>query len=131
MIKSLCSEQMQEWRKASGAAMWLANNSGMVNASVPKILNALEAAHRLLAPKPLQLVNKVTDQYVPAWNPFMPKGAAPLREPTKPAAVEGRSITRKVGACAATGLATHSYGLAQHLLRRGAHPPLMYLRCGH
>lgn len=105
MIKSLRSEQMQEWKKASGAAMWLANNFGLVNASVPKLLNAVDAAHKLLGPKPLQLVssflNRVTDHYVPAWNPYMPKGAAPLREPTKPAAVEGRTIPRKVGDTAA------------------------------
>jgi D-lactate dehydrogenase len=96
---------MQDRKTASGTAMWLANNFGMVNSTVPKFLNAVDLAHRVLGPKPLQMVsgwlNKVTDHVVPAWNPYMPRGAAPLREPVKPTtpALDPRGQPRKVRCC--------------------------------
>jgi hypothetical protein len=46
-----------------------------------------------MGPKPLEAVsrwmNKMTGHFVPVWNPYMPKGAAPLQPATaSPAASE-------------------------------------------
>lgn len=54
----------------------LANNFGAINASVPKLLNVVDFAHRLLGPKPLEYIssglNKASRNYIPQWNPYMP-----------------------------------------------------------
>lgn len=102
LIKSLRSEKMQNNKTASDTAMWLANNFGMINSTVPKFLDAVDLAHRVVGSKSLQMVsgwlNKVTDHVVPAWNPYMPRGAAPMRKPTKPTtpALDPRGQPRKV-----------------------------------
>lgn len=57
MIKSIRSEQMAKWEKASSAAMTVANNFGMVNNSVPTFLNLVNMAHRVVGAKPLEMVS--------------------------------------------------------------------------
>jgi len=85
MIKAIRSEEMARWTRASGAAMWVANNFGAVGAAVPPLLNAVSLAHRVLGEAPLKAVsswlNRVTDHYVPVWNPYMPRGASPVKPP--------------------------------------------------
>lgn len=52
-----------------------------------------------MGPKPLEIIsrwmNKMTGHAVPVWNPYLPKGAAPLLPPTAPAAA---TATEQVGA---------------------------------
>lgn len=55
----------------------LADNFGMINATVPTFLNIVDYAHRLVGPKPLEFLsksmNKVSNRFVPTWNPYMPQ----------------------------------------------------------
>ena len=55
----------------------LADNFGMINATVPTFLNIVDFAHRLVGPKPLeflsQSMNKMSNRFVPTWNPYMPQ----------------------------------------------------------
>ena len=59
----------------------LANNFGAVNYSVPKFLNVVDFAHRLVGPKPLEylssVMNKASGNYIPEWNKYMPKVSFP------------------------------------------------------
>ena len=98
---------MATWKSASGASMTVANNFATLAAAVPPFLNAVDAAHRVVGAAPLAAVssvlNAVSGNYVPAWNPYMPRGAAPLKPPVKPpapaaaaAATGAREIPRKV-----------------------------------
>ncbi|GIL81459.1 hypothetical protein Vretimale_972 [Volvox reticuliferus] len=100
MIKSLRAEHMKEAKSASGAAMWLANNFGMLNATVPRFLNLVNMAHSVLGPKPLEVIsralNGATNHLVPVWNPYMPKGAAPLKVPAPAPAASTSGIPRRV-----------------------------------
>ena len=102
LVKSVRAEQVSEWRTASSAAMAVANNFGAFSRAVPAFLNAVDLAHGIVGPRPLQAisraVNRASDHYVPEWNPFMPKGAAKLRAPPKPAPApeQARGIPRKV-----------------------------------
>jgi D-lactate dehydrogenase len=83
MIKHLRSEQMKEWKSASGAAMWVANNFSPLSSLVPPLLNTVDVLHRVMGPTPLTVIsswlNKVTDHYVPVWNPYMPRGASKVK----------------------------------------------------
>ena len=61
----------------------VANNFSVFQSGVPFLLDGVNLAHRLVGPKPLtgisSWLNRVTDHQVPAWNPYMPKGAAKLQ----------------------------------------------------
>lgn len=102
LIKSVRAEQMKEWKNASGTAMWLAQHFNVINAAVPGLLNLVNLCHRLMGPAPLvaisSLLNRATDHFVPLWNPYMPRGAAPLKVPPPPAvpAPPVAGIPRKV-----------------------------------
>jgi D-lactate dehydrogenase len=91
LIKSIRSEELKEWKKASSGAMSLANHFGALNAAVPPFLNVVDFAHRLLGPSPLQYIssrlNRASNHLIPEWNPYMPKGASKLdMNPPKPSA---------------------------------------------
>lgn len=62
---------------------FLAKHFSAVNTTVPKFLNLVNAFHSVLGPKPLAFIsswlNSATNHFVPVWNPYMPKGAAPLK----------------------------------------------------
>ncbi len=62
---------------------WLADNFGVINSNVPRLLNLVNFAHSIVGPYPLQwtssFLNSITGHIVPVWNPYMPKGAAPLK----------------------------------------------------
>jgi D-lactate dehydrogenase len=107
MIKSLRAKEMDGDLRASKAADAVASHFGALNSAVPKLLDAVSLAHRILGPKPLEWtsswLNRVSGHVVPTWNPHMPKGAAPLRDPPTPAAAPSAaaaaaapSIPRKV-----------------------------------
>jgi hypothetical protein len=78
--------------------MWMADNFGLINASVPKLLNVVNAASKVLGPTPLEVVsrwmNKMTGNFVPVWNPYMPKGAAPLPPATAAPAAATQQVRR-------------------------------------
>lgn len=102
LIKSLRSEHMAAWKAGSSAAMAVANNFGAVTAMVPYFLSLVDAMHRVVGPYPLQMISsfltRATSNYVPEWNPHMPRGAASVKSPPKPvaAATTGAGIPRKV-----------------------------------
>lgn len=100
LIKQIRSEDMAEAPRASRVADMLANNFGTVAWSMNKLLGAVNIAHSVLGAWPLKTIssalNKATGHMVPEWNPYMPKGAAPLdMNPPKPAAAD-KGIPRKV-----------------------------------
>lgn len=55
----------------------LANNYGAFVSTVPKFLNLVDFAHRLVGPKPLEYLsgtmNRMSNHLVPTWNPYMPR----------------------------------------------------------
>ena len=102
LIKEVRAEELQDAKVAGGVGMFLANNFGMVNNSVPTLLNVVDFFHGVLGPAPLEvtskLLNKVSGNFIPEWNRYMPKGAAafdPAAAP-KPAALAEAGIPRKV-----------------------------------
>eukprot|EP00217_Crustomastix_stigmatica_P007397 CAMPEP_0183793250 /NCGR_PEP_ID=MMETSP0803_2-20130417/3086_1 /TAXON_ID=195967 /ORGANISM="Crustomastix stigmata, Strain CCMP3273" /LENGTH=1128 /DNA_ID=CAMNT_0026037623 /DNA_START=16 /DNA_END=3400 /DNA_ORIENTATION=- len=99
LIKSVRSKQLQEARNATSAANFVANNFAPLAAAVPPLLNTVDFFHNVLGPKPLELIskslNKVSGNLVPVWNPYMPKGAKPLPEPT-PVQQPAAGLERKV-----------------------------------
>ncbi|GBG00279.1 glycolate dehydrogenase, partial [Raphidocelis subcapitata] len=104
LIKQLRSQELSESSAATGTGMWLADHFGLINRSVPTLLNAVNMAHKVVGPKPLELVsrwlNKATGHFVPVWNPYMPKGANKLlpatAAPAPAAAQASRAIPRRV-----------------------------------
>lgn len=54
----------------------IANNFAPIAAVVPYFLDAVNLAHRVVGPKPLEWVsgklNKWSNKYIPEWNPYMP-----------------------------------------------------------
>jgi len=104
LIKSIRAEQLSGEPRVSGMGTWLAKNFGLINNSVPTLLNTVNLAHKVMGPKPLEIIsrwmNKMTDHVIPVWNPYLPKGAAPVRTPASaPAATTAaaaRAIPRKV-----------------------------------
>ena len=74
---SCCTVQLQGIDRHRLALQRLANNFGMINATVPTVLNLVDFAHRLVGPKPLEYVssvlNRASRNFVPEWNPYMPR----------------------------------------------------------
>lgn len=102
LIKQLRSEDMAEAPRASGLANYIASNFGATAWTMNKLLNVVNVAHGILGSWPLKTIssalNRATGHFVPEWNPYMPKGAAPLNmNPSVPAAeVVDNGIPRKV-----------------------------------
>lgn len=102
MIKKLRNEQLTG-SNSSKMGLWAANNFTMINNSVPTLLNTVNMAHKVLGPKPLEIIsswmNKMSGRVVPVWNPYLPKGAAPVKQPAVAAAATAaaaRGIPRQV-----------------------------------
>ena len=55
----------------------MANNYGAFVSAVPKLLNVVDFAHRVVGAKPLEYIsgalNRVSGHYIPEWNPYMPR----------------------------------------------------------
>eukprot|EP00879_Flechtneria_rotunda_P005800 GHRR01006103.1.p1 GENE.GHRR01006103.1~~GHRR01006103.1.p1 ORF type:complete len:946 (+),score=315.50 GHRR01006103.1:676-3513(+) len=85
MVKAIRAQEMSQHTHSSQLSMWAANHFNVINNSVPTFLNVLHAAHKVVGPKPLEIVsrwmNSYTGHFVPVWNPYMPKGAAPFKLP--------------------------------------------------
>jgi len=80
LIKSLREKELSD--NANWVATYAAKNFGAVNAMVPPLLNTVSFFHGLLGSTVLELtskaLNKLTFNYVPVWNPYMPSGATAL-----------------------------------------------------
>jgi len=102
LIKSLRAEDLKNARATNSVSMMLANNFGMFQTAVPYLLDTVNLAHRVVGPSPLSGIsswlNRVTDHFIPAWNPYMPRGAARLQDPPKTPATSKpqRGIPRRV-----------------------------------
>ncbi len=55
----------------------MANNYGAFVSTVPKFLNVVDFAHRLVGPKPLEYLsgamNRMSNHLIPTWNSHMPR----------------------------------------------------------
>lgn len=101
LVKSLRAEELKAAKNTQSVSMMVARNFSKFQTAVPYLLDTVNFVHRVLGPKPLAGVsswlNRVTDHAIPAWNPYMPRGAAKLQEPrTVPKATEQRGIPRRV-----------------------------------
>ena len=103
LVKHIRSEAMDEMPKASKVADMIANNFGATAWTFNKLLGAVNVAHQILGPWPLETIsralNKISGHMVPEWNPYMPKAASPLNmnPPAPEVSVEAeKGIPRKV-----------------------------------
>lgn len=103
MVKAMRAEHMAEAPRSSSAAMWLADHFNLLSAGVPRLLDTVSLIHRLVGPKPLEFIsgwlNRVSDHLVPVWNPYLPRGASPVRQPAPVVPVTGadaRALPRRV-----------------------------------
>ncbi|MEW5310312.1 MAG: hypothetical protein WDW38_002124 [Sanguina aurantia] len=90
-----------EWKSASTGAAWVGNNFSGIAKAVPTLLNTVSLIHKITGPKPLLYIsrwlNRVSDHYIPVWNPYMPRGAAKLQIPIAcTASVPSVGVPRKV-----------------------------------
>ena len=73
----VAGSQVADGCGARAAAQRLANNYGTFVSAVPKLLNVVDFAHRVVGPKPLEYmsgaINRVSGHAIPAWNPYMPR----------------------------------------------------------
>ena len=73
----VAGSRVADSRGARAAAQRLANNYGTFVSAVPKLLNVVDFAHRVVGPKPLEYmsgaINRVSGHAIPAWNPYMPR----------------------------------------------------------
>ena len=80
LLASCCTAQLQDADRQGLALQRLANNFGMINATVPTVLNVVDFAHRLVGPKPLEyissMLNRASGHFIPEWNPYMPRVSA-------------------------------------------------------
>jgi len=97
LIKSLRKDALQgtaDGPPPRGAAVagWVASHFGKIMGLVPPLLDTVSLAHRVLGTYPMQSIANavwgVGNNMLPLWNPYMPRGAAPLSPPrlqTQPA----------------------------------------------
>jgi len=86
-------------RGAALAAM-VANNFGPISKAIPPFLNVVSLAHRIIGNLPMTAIATtawgVSNNYLPLWNRYMPRGAGPLNAPpTVDAEAEGGSSLTK------------------------------------
>jgi len=78
-------------RGAALAAM-VANHFGPISLMIPPFLNVVSLAHRILGTWPMGAIAStawgVSNNYLPLWNRYMPRGATPLNPPPAAPAVE-------------------------------------------
>ncbi|KAF6262291.1 FAD linked oxidase [Scenedesmus sp. NREL 46B-D3] len=105
MIKAIRTQHMAEATSSNKVAAMVADNFSLLNSTMPKLLNVVHAAHKVVGPKPLEIIsrwmNSMTGNFVPVWNPYMPKGASPVKAPSSSstAAVQqqqARGVPRQV-----------------------------------
>ncbi|WIA35081.1 hypothetical protein OEZ86_003567 [Tetradesmus obliquus] len=86
MIKAIRTQHMAGATNSNKVASLIADNFALLNNTVPTLLNVVHAAHKVVGPKPLEVIsrwmNSMTGNFVPVWNPYMPKGASPVKAPS-------------------------------------------------
>ena len=100
LMKSLRKEKFDQPSFGQAAAAFVANHfEGVVNNSVPALLNTVAAAHRVLGTGAMGTVggavHSVGNAWIPLWNQYMPTGAAALEEAPR-AAVDGAARKKVV-----------------------------------
>jgi len=81
-------------RGASVAAV-VANNFGSISQLIPPFLNVVSLAHRVLGTWTMGRIGwgswRVSNNYLPLWNQYMPRGASPLNPPPPPTDADAES----------------------------------------
>eukprot|EP00210_Caulerpa_lentillifera_P003146 g3006.t1 len=99
LIKSLRVDALDSSTTANRLSVSLANNFGFMNTLVPPFLNMVSLTHRLLGSSTLSSIsgalNRWSGNYIPTWNPYMPKGSSKLQQPAPVVPMEGK-IPQKV-----------------------------------
>lgn len=76
------TDDVQSFNRCVLMMQRMANNFSTFQTMVPPLLNAVNLAHRVMGSTPLEKIstalNKVSRNYIPAWNQYMPKGASKL-----------------------------------------------------
>lgn len=97
-IKSLRAEELEKNKTAGGLAMGVANNFSTFQSAIHPVLSAVNLAHKVMGPYPLEKVsgflNKASGNLIPAWNKYMPTSANKLRDPAPATPMPG--LPRKV-----------------------------------
>lgn len=85
LIKQMRAETLHDWKYSNRLAMALANNYAYVNYFTPQLLNVVSLLHRVMGSWILSqgsaLLNKLTFNYIPTWNPYLPMGASKVQMP--------------------------------------------------
>lgn len=99
LIKSLRVDQLEPMTTTNRVVGSLANNFKWINNMVPPMLNVVSLSHRVMGPTPLvkisEALNRLSGNYIPTWNPYMPKGAARLPTPS-PVSPSDSKVPQKV-----------------------------------
>ena len=86
LVKSLRKADMEGENISKTISLMMANNFGALTATVPYFLSMVSSIHTVLGSYPLeitsQILNKMSGQFIPKWNPYMPKGAKEVRPPS-------------------------------------------------
>ena len=100
LIKSLRSNEMEVESMSKRVSLAMANNFAALTAPVPYFLSLVSAFHNVLGSYPLETIsgalNRLSGNYIPKWNPYMPKGASSVRAPAAIAPEVSDKIERKV-----------------------------------
>ena len=86
--------------RGAALATMVANNFGPISRAIPPLLNVVSLAHRIIGNLPMTAIATtawgVSNNYLPLWNQYMPRGAGPLNAPpTVDAEAEGASSLTK------------------------------------
>eukprot|EP00878_Enallax_costatus_P007347 GHUV01007694.1.p1 GENE.GHUV01007694.1~~GHUV01007694.1.p1 ORF type:complete len:822 (+),score=249.18 GHUV01007694.1:1374-3839(+) len=105
MIKAIRTQDVStNHPTANKVGLWMANNFSIINNTVPTFLNVVNVAHKVVGPRPLEIIsrwmNNMTGNTIPVWNPYMPKGASPVQQPSS----SSSSATAVATAAAARGV---------------------------
>lgn len=104
-IKQLRVKDLSQSGSATWFSTWLAHRFGLITASVPTFLNLVSGLHGIVGAAPLRgisaLLNRLTGNLVPVWQPYMAQGAPALKAPPAPVApatadLPASGIPRKV-----------------------------------
>lgn len=86
LIKSIRADRLNESKSAQTLGMFMARNFNNISAAVPSFLNVVDTVHGTVGAAPLKAIssalNRISSNLVPEWNPYMPTGARPLKDPS-------------------------------------------------
>jgi D-lactate dehydrogenase len=92
------AEALDKHPRAAPAAMFVADNFSSLAATVPPLLNTVSFFHSIMGSTVLStvsnLLNRATGNFIPTWNPYMPRGAKPLQPAPSPSGQASTSLQR-------------------------------------